>query len=97
MGRETLERDQRHRVGRGFAQRPGRQQLVGKSLAEEQPSGDDVVDLPEPKQGQVAQAGSHRRADQQGTGEHRHRDPDTGDDGEVGAPEVGQAASQQCA
>ena len=54
-----------------------------------------MVDAAESQQRQVVQARPHGGTNEERAGEHRHRNADTGNDRQVGAPVVGKTASEQ--
>ena len=95
MRSEPLQRDdRRHGAGR-VAERAGRAKFVSQRLPEEKPGRDDVVHPAQPLQGEIAEAGPHRGADQERPGEYGYCHADTRDHGQIGPPEVGQAAGEQ--
>ncbi len=84
-GDEPFEHDQRH--GRARTRPPAARGRIPATGRRDRRA--------EPLQHQVAQARAHRYADHQRAGQHRDRDGDAGDDGEIRAPVVAQASAEE--
>jgi hypothetical protein len=70
-----------------------RGQLLPQLLAKEALRQDDTIRVAEPLHDEITQAATHRIADKKRSGKHRHSRGDAENDGGVGAPVVGQAAT----